>query len=116
VQYTVTLTNTGAVRLANPTPTLPTWITTLACDPDPTAANYYLATFGTVTCTASYTVPQAVYETGPLALTASVASTTLGANSPVVSSPATVQMQYHHDLDVTISGCVIPTTREHAGS
>jgi hypothetical protein len=118
VQYTITLTNTGAVRLLNPTLTLPIWISTFTCNQDPTASGFYLATFGTVTCTADYTVPQEVYEAASsLGLTASVESATLeGASSPVVSSPATVQMQYHHDLDVTISGCVIPTTREHAAA
>jgi hypothetical protein len=108
-QYTVTLTNTGAVRLLNTALTMPSWISTFNCTPELTAG-FTLATYGTVTCQADYTVPQDVYEEGPLNFVATATSTTL--QSAVTSSPATVQMQYHHDLDVTISNCVIPSTRE----
>lgn len=114
MQYTVTLTNTGAVRLRDPTLALPAWISSSSCNPE-LAAGFNLAAFGSVTCQASYVVPQDVYETGPLELTASVTSATLAATT-VTSSPATVQMQYHHDLDVTISNCIIPSARECAAA
>jgi hypothetical protein len=112
VTYTVTLTNTGAVRLTTVALVWPAWIdaNAVTCTPSMTAP-FTLQTFSSATCQVDYVVPQDVYEEGPLDLVATATSATL--NAAVASSPATVQMQYHHDLDVTISGCVIPNARKY---
>lgn len=110
VQYTITLTNTGAVRLNSIVLSLPTWISTFTCTPD--LASHILQTYGSVTCTADYTVPRDVYEAPAGQLDFVASATTTKVASAVASSPAIVQMQCHHDLDVTISNCVLPSARK----
>lgn len=103
VTFTVTATNTGAVRLKNMVLQLPGWAVLANCTSSLPAV---VDPHKSLTCHASYTFSQDVYEAGPLSFVAAVKPDEL--NTSVVSSAAVVQPVYTASLDYHQGPCSLP--------
>jgi hypothetical protein len=110
--YTITATNTGAVRLKNITLNIHDWATLDSCNP---ALPGPILVHGSMECQVHYIFTQDFYEAGALAFVASAKANEL--NTAVESAPASVDPSatYLAKLLYKQGTCVLPAAREYEG-
>lgn len=115
VEYSITASNTGAVRLRQVAVVAPGWANVTGCVPS-LPGPWVLGPHERVVCRASYTFSQDVYEAGTLSFVAGATAAEL--NSTIVSSePATISPSYAAGLDVQVEACTLPSAaREWLGT
>lgn len=108
VTYTLTASNTGAVRLKNLVMTIPTWATLVNCTPStPTwPGPWTLEVHKALVCYAHYTFTQDFYEAGKLSFVATGKPTELPA--AVESAAADVTPTYSASMTYHEGPCVLP--------
>lgn len=107
VSYTITATNTGAVRIRDLALAVPAWLSLDSCTPA-LPGPWIVEPFKQVVCQASYSFSQDFYEAGPLSMVASATTTSLP--DVVHSAPAVVTPTYTSGVDVQIGTCSLPSS------
>jgi hypothetical protein len=109
VTFSITASNTGAVRLKNLTVGLPPWAHLRNCTP---ALPGTIPVYGSMVCFADYTFDQDFYEAGPLSFSAWAKPNELPA--AVQSQPTVVTPTYTPSLVYHQGSCTLPAAaRKH---
>jgi hypothetical protein len=110
VSYIITASNTGPVRLNSMELTIPTWATLVNCTPS-LPGPWVMAPYKALSCHASYTFSQDVYEVAALSFVANVQAKVHG-NVAVsgTSAPATVPFAFDPQMQPYKGACTLPQT------